>query len=153
MRMRLGFCLAGALSMAGMAPSSIQAGESAQAQSQVLSPADQQEVQSIIRRQLDAFRADDGTTAFGFASPDIQGMFGNADTFMKMVQQSYPQVYRPREIEFRDVVQLDGRPTQRVMLVGPDGKPVMALYAMERQPDGSWRIDGCMLGKADDMTA
>jgi hypothetical protein len=40
-----------------------------------------------------------------------------------------------------------------VLLVGPDGKPVMALYAMERQPDGSWRIDGCMLGKADDMTA
>jgi hypothetical protein len=118
-----------------------------------LSPADQEAVQAIIRSQLNAFLADDGATAFSFASPGIQGMFGSADTFMKMVRQSYPQVYRAREAEFRDVVEIHGRPTQRVLLVGPDGKPVIALYAMERQPDGSWRIDGCMLGKADDMTA
>ncbi len=30
-------------------------------------------------------------------------------------------------------------------LVGPDGQAVIALYAMERQPDGSWRINGVYL--------
>ena len=121
--------------------------------SEQLSQADREAVQEIIRQQLEAFRADDAATAFGFASPGIQGMFGSSDNFMNMVRQSYPQVYRSREAEFRDVVDLNGRPTQRVLLVGPDGKPVIALYPMERQPDGSWRIDGCMLGKSDDMTA
>ena len=36
---------------------------------------------------------------------------------------------------------------QRVMLVGPDGVPVMARYLMQRQPDGSWLINGCILEK------
>jgi hypothetical protein len=30
-------------------------------------------------------------------------------------------------------------------VIGPDGQPALALYAMERQPDGSWRIAGCTL--------
>jgi hypothetical protein len=29
--------------------------------------------------------------------------------------------------------------------VGPDGQAVIALYVMERQPDGSWRINGVYL--------
>jgi len=33
-------------------------------------------------------------------------------------------------------------------MVGPDGEEVVARYTMERQPDGSWRIDGCILTEA-----
>ena len=33
---------------------------------------------------------------------------------------------------------------------GPDGRPRIALYIMERQPDGSWKIDGCILTESDD---
>ena len=126
---------------------------SAQEQAKGLSDADRQQVQEVIRNQLDAFKHDDGQTAFGFASPGIQGMFGNAQNFLGMVKNSYPQVYRPQDVEFRDLVELNGRPTQRVLLVGPDGKPVIALYAMERQPDGTWKIDGCMLAKSNEVTA
>ena len=120
--------------------------------SEQLSPADQETIRDIIRQQFDAFRREDGKAAFALASPGIQGMFGSARNFMAMVRQSYPQVYRPQEVEFRDIVDMNGRPTQRVLLIGPDGKPVIALYSMERQPDGSWRIDGCMLAKSDEMT-
>jgi len=34
---------------------------------------------------------------------------------------------------------------QRVELVGPDGVPALAHYVMQRQSDGSWRINGCFL--------
>ena len=37
------------------------------------------------------------------------------------------------------------KPTQRVRVVGPDGRPVIAYYPMRRLPDGTWRIDGCYL--------
>ena len=134
---------------AALAPQAV----AADMQATTLSDADRQEVRRVISEQLDAFKKDDGSAAFGFASPGIQGMFGNADIFMKMVKNSYPQVYGAKETEFRDLVDLNGRPTQRVLIVGPDGKPVMALYAMERQPDGSWKIAGCMLAKADEVTA
>ena len=32
-----------------------------------------------------------------------------------------------------------------------DGRPVIARYSMEKQPDGSWRINGCALTQAPDQ--
>ena len=40
---------------------------------------------------------------------------------------------------------LIGVPAQRVLVVGPDGVPVIAVYPMQRMPDGSWLINGCFL--------
>lgn len=125
----------------------------AQAQTQgPLGADDRQAILAVIGRQLDAFRRDDGSAAFAFASPAIQALFHDPDNFMRMVRGGYQPVYRPREVEFRDLVMLDGRLTQRVLLVGPDGEVVVAHYLMQRQPDGSWRIDGCILKGAEDRT-
>jgi hypothetical protein len=110
-------------------------------------------IREVIESQLDAFRRDDGPGAFAYASPDIRAMFHDPDTFMGMVRGGYAAVYRPREVEFRGLGLEDGRWTQRVLFVGPDGVPVIARYMMERQPDGSWLIDGCVLEKAPDVTA
>lgn len=118
-----------------------------------LSGADRQSVQDTIRHQLDAFQRGNAELAFGLASPGIQSLFGNAQTFMEAVRQNYPQLYRAREAEFRDIVSIKGQPVQRVLVVGPDGLPVIALYPMEQQSDGSWRIDGCMLSRSDERTA
>jgi len=108
---------------------------------------------SVIQRQLDAFRADRAAEAFGYASPGIQRMFGTADNFMAMVRKGYPQVYRPRSVDFRELVTSGGRIVQKVLFVGPDGVPVVADYTMQRQPDGSWRIDGCSLERGADQSA
>jgi Domain of unknown function (DUF4864) len=40
---------------------------------------------------------------------------------------------------------MDGQLTQPVLLVGPEGDFVVALYAMQRQRDGDWKILGCSL--------
>ncbi|EWY36476.1 hypothetical protein N825_26535 [Skermanella stibiiresistens SB22] len=108
---------------------------------------------AVIQGQLDAFQRDDADAAFGYASPMIQGMFGSPATFIGMVRQGYPPVYRPRGVDFLDLAVVDGRLTQRVLLVGPDGAAVVALYFMERQPDGAWRIDGCVLLEAPGRSA
>ncbi len=110
-------------------------------------------IRQVIEAQMAAFRSDDGARAFGFALPDIQAMFRDPDTFMGMVRSGYEPVYRPREVEFRDLGHEGGHWTQRVLLVGPDGVPVIARYLMERQPDGSWRIDGCILEPVPEVTA
>ena len=49
------------------------------------------------------------------------------------------------EIGVRDIIDLHGAPAQRVLVVGPDGVPVIAVYPMQRMPDGSWLINGCYL--------
>lgn len=116
-----------------------------------LTGADRTSIREVVEEQLAAFQADDGGRAFSFASPDIQRMFQTPARFMAMVRQGYKPVYRPREVEFLDVVDIGDVPTQRVLVVGPDGEVVTAFYAMERQADGSWRIDGCVLRKAPDL--
>ena len=122
------------------------------AQAQV-SPADQTAIRDVIEGQVEAFRRDDGAAAFGYASPGIQGMFGTAETFMDMVRQGYRPVYRPQVFEFREIVTLQGMVTQKVHVIGPDGRPVTAFYPMTQQPDGSWRIEGCYLQAPEDHQA
>ena len=111
---------------------------------------DGQAIRDIITRQIEAFRADDGEAAFGFASPGIRQRFGDAATFMDMVRGGYAPVYRPRSLAFGAIERFQDVLVQRVRIVGPDGKRVLALYAMERQPDGTWRIAGCQLVADDD---
>ncbi len=119
------------------------------AQAAHVSEADQAQIRAVIADQLAAFQRDDAQAAFAYASPAIRQKFQTPDIFMAMVKTGYAPVYRPRKVEFRDVVDLYGFPTQRVFLVGPDGVPVIALYPMERQSDGSWKIDGCYLMRAE----
>ncbi len=116
------------------------------AHAQSVSDADRSEFQRIITEQIEAFRADDGARAYGFAAPLIHRLFPSPETFMQMVRQGYKPVYRPQRFSFGatggDPL---GRPSQRVVIAGPDGKTYEALYTMERQPDGTWRISGCTL--------
>lgn len=114
--------------------------------------ADAAAVRAVIEAQLRAFQADDGAAAFSFAAPAIQAMFGDPATFMAMVRDGYRPVYRPREVEFRDLTTSGANLVQRVLFVGPDGVPVIARYTMQRQPDGSWRIGGCALERAPEET-
>ena len=120
-------------------------GLAAPAAAEDLSAADRTAIRAVIQGQVDAFRRDDGAGAFGYASPAIRGMFGSPDLFMDMVRQGYQPVYRPRAFDFREIVTLNGEPTQKVDVVGPDGRAVTAFYPMTRLPDGSWRINGCYL--------
>ncbi len=103
------------------------------------------EFEAIIETQIEAFSRDDGPAAFALASPDIQSMFGSPDRFMAMVRAGFGPVYRPRAYSFEEPVIVDGLPAQPVRVIGPDGRGVIALYRMERQPDDSWRIAGVTL--------
>ncbi len=107
--------------------------------------ADRQAIQTVINNQMAAFKRDDADQAFSFAAPSIQRMFGSAETFIAMVRQGYQPVYRPSQVRFADLAYQDGVLIQTVRMVGPDGAPVTALYSMEQQADGSWKIAGCQL--------
>ena len=123
------------------------------AQAQDVSDADRTAIRDIIQSQVDAFRHDDGDAAFALASPSIRGMFGSSDIFMDMVRQGYQPVYRPKEFDFAEIVTLNGQVTQKVHVVGPDGRPVTAFYPMTQLPDGSWRINGCYLQAPEEHQA
>jgi hypothetical protein len=118
----------------------------------VLAAPDQQAIRRVIESQLDAFQHDDGAKAFGFASPVLQEKFGDPATFMQMVKQGYTAVYRPKSVAFEKLVETQQGPDQILRLVGPDGLTYAAHYLMQKQPDGSWMINGCYLTRLEDQS-
>ena len=103
-------------------------------------------MQQVVEQQLQAFAADQGDKAYGFAAPIVKGAFPTVEIFMTMVKRGYRPVYRNSEHRFLDIGPDGlGRPSVRVQLTAEDGKRWEALYTMEQQPDGSWKIAGCIL--------
>lgn len=120
-------------------------GQAAAAADLELTGADRGAIERTIRTQLEAFQRDDAAAAFALAAPAIRELFGTPENFLAMVRSGYAAVYRPREVEFRDLVTIEDIVVQQVLVVGPDGRPQIALYTMERQPGGAWAINGCTL--------
>ncbi len=112
-----------------------------------LSPEDARAVREVIEAQLDAFGRDDAARAFSLATPGIRATFGSPENFMDMVRRSYAVVYRPKSVAFEAPVVIDGMIVQPVRMTDAEGRAWIALYPMVRQPDGSWRTDGCRLGR------
>jgi len=112
---------------------------------QDLPAAEAQAIRAVINAQIAAFRADDAEGAFRFASPAIQKHFGSPEAFMALVERDYHPVYRAREVSFRTLHQEDGKIFQEVVITTPGARPVTAIYLMEKQADGTWRIGGCVL--------
>jgi hypothetical protein len=103
--------------------------------------------QGVIRSQVEAFGRDDAAAAYSYAAPAIHELFPQADLFMLMVQHSYAPVYRHKSFEFGEAAVADGRVAQRARIVDDNGETWEALYTLEQQPDGSFKIIGCVLLK------
>lgn len=119
------------------------------AESVSLPAAERAAIRHVIEQQLEAFRRHDGAAAFAHAAPAIQEMFGTPERFMLMVEHEYPPIYRPRSHTFGQLELVGGEFTQSVTIVGEDGHAAEAFYLMARQPDGTWRILGCILTPAE----
>ena len=62
--------------------------------------AQQSAFESIISRQIEAFRTGDNDAAFSFAAPALQRLFQTPDNFIAMVKRGYSAVYAPRRFSF-----------------------------------------------------
>ena len=110
-----------------------------------LSAAQWKAIQRVISQQRTALIAGDGSKAFGYASPAIQAQLGDAATFMSMVQAGYAPLLTARYAEFLEGAVIDGVVIQPLRLIDADNTVRVALYTMERQRNGTWRISGCQI--------
>ena len=104
--------------------------------------------QNVIRSQEQALGHDDAATAYSYAAPAIRQLFPQAELFMAMVQKTYAPVYRHKSFEFGEAQTEGSSVAQRVHIIDADGNAWEALYTVEQQPDGSFKITGCSLLKA-----
>jgi ketosteroid isomerase-like protein len=110
-----------------------------------ITQSDRAAIRIAIECQLQAFQDDDAIGAFAFASPGIQQTFQTPEKFVQMVKTYYQTVYRPRSVVFDDLAIVNGSLAQPVLLLGVDEVPKRAIYLMEKQPDGAWKINACHL--------
>lgn len=107
--------------------------------------ADWDRIRGVVTAQHEALVADDGERAFGFATPALRRQYGSAEAFMRMVRSGYQALVDARYVELLEGAVIEGSTIQPLRLVMPDGTVLVALYTMERQRDGSWRIAGCVI--------
>jgi hypothetical protein len=110
--------------------------------------ADVTAAQGVIRAQEQAFGRDDATSAYSYAAPAIKEIFPAPDIFMSMVEKAYAPVYRHKSFEFGDSRTEGNWIAQRVHIIDANGETWVALYTLEQQGDGSYKITGCTLLKA-----
>lgn len=109
-------------------------------------------ITATIQSQIEAFLADDFATAFTFASPNIKNLFGSPERFGAMVQQGYPMVWRPADVRYLDLEDIDGRLWQKVMITDQAGAVHVLGYQMIETGEG-WQINGVQLLRAPDVGA
>jgi hypothetical protein len=112
-----------------------------------LSDADVQQVQAVISAQLEAFAADDADRAFDTATPQVRQAIGSSGRFLAMVRGAYPMVYRSESITFHKAEEDEGTVLQLVEIKDRQSKSWLALFALEQQPDTTWRISGCVVAE------
>jgi len=102
-----------------------------------------------IRRTIDdqrkALKAGDARKAFSYASPEIRAQFRTPEKFFAMVRDGYGALLEARYVEFLEGAVIEGAVIQPLRLVAPDNSVLVALYTMDKQQDGRWRIAGCVL--------
>ena len=111
----------------------------------LLPPAEWSAIRRVIGEQLEALRRGDATRAFSFASPGIRERFGDADTFLSMVRDTYTPLLEARYTEYLEGAVVEGSTIQPLRLVMQDDTVLVALYQMTKGDDGRWRIAGCVL--------
>jgi hypothetical protein len=100
----------------------------------------------VISQQIEAFRQDDAPTAYSHAAPTVQAMFPTPAVFMEMVRRGYPAVYRATRYSFDPAKPHPGSGLlQPVRLEWNGGSPMIAIYLLDRQANGDWKIEGVVL--------
>jgi hypothetical protein len=62
-----------------------------------------------------------------------------------MVREGYAPLLAARHTQFLEGALIEGATIQPLRLVLPDNTVLVALYQMQKQADGGWRIAGCVL--------
>lgn len=119
------------------------------ARAETLSGPDVLQVQAVVLAQFQAFAADDADAAFETATPEVRKSVGDPRRYLALVRGSYPMLYHPAGFGFLASHVDRNQVLQVVAIRDKDDKTWLALFSLERQPDNTWRIGGCVVAEND----
>lgn len=114
------------------------------------SEAVKKELTEVIDGQLAAFRANDYTKAFSFASSGIQGMFA-PDEFEKMVKTAYPVIAHSVSNSYGVMFDAGEEAVVNVRVQNAGKQSVEYQYLLKKEA-GTWKINGVSEVKAEGLS-
>jgi hypothetical protein len=139
---RRSFVVACLVAMTLMVAVSVQSAPQGEAK---LAAAEWKAIKRVIGEQRAAFIAGDAHKAFSYAAPGIRAQFGSAENFLAMVRTAYEALIAARYTEFLEGAVIEGVVIQPLRIIASDNTVQVALYTMEKQKNGGWKIAGCVL--------
>ncbi len=105
-------------------------------------------IESAVRGQIQALAARDAGRAFDHPTPALQGYFADPRTFLQTLAQQVQPMVQAERFAFAGIDRDAVGAVQKVLLTGREGHQWLAEFKVQRQPDGSWRINGCQVEAA-----
>lgn len=104
--------------------------------------------QATVTGQVEAFRAQDGAAALGFAGPGFRMQFeGQSEAFYAaIIAAGYGAIVESRSHSFGTFNQVSETAVlQVVTFIGPDQTLYEAVYELVDEPGQGWRVQGVAL--------
>lgn len=99
----------------------------------------------VIALHINAIHRNDAEAAYKLATPKIQSLFPTPQAFMRTVRKLYQPIYQAEQYSFEKAIVLEREIVQPVRIAISPDLPLLALFVLEQQSDGAWRIGGCIL--------
>lgn len=110
-----------------------------------ITTADAIAISEAVQSQLEAFSNDDASRAFNLATIEKRMLLGNPDNFLRMVKEQYSPIYRPHEVILSQPEVVEGMAIQLARIIDSEDRVWVAIFSMQQEDDGSWKIDGYQL--------
>lgn len=110
-----------------------------------ISAADAVAIHDAVRTQMNALSNDDADGAFELTTQEKRHLIGSSDRFLRMMKEEYNPLYRHLGVIFSSPEIVDGDAVQVVRVTDGAGKVWLAVFWMQQEGDGVWKIDGCHL--------
>lgn len=112
-----------------------------------VTPEDAAAIRMLVRAQLVALRGRNAVGAFDLCAPSMRERVQSADMLLDTVRAQMGDVRDFQRVYFGDLMITPEGVGQRVRFVDADGGAHRALYLVERQPDGLWLTNGCIMAE------
>lgn len=109
-----------------------------------LSLSDENRIRDIIAQQLRSLSSLDGEAALKALTPEKRRQ-GTGAEFLRSLAHAYPQLVQVWRMEFGALRAHPRGFAQHVRVLAHDRSHLDAVYLVQRQEDGSFLIEGCML--------
>ena len=107
----------------------------------------QSEIRTTIEQQLRAIRERNDRAAYELASLDTDEKKITPQAFMREIRRKQPSLYN--HVYFEILPQTGSEKFQKVKLIDRQGKEALAMFKMEPDNQGGWRVGNVVILKTD----